>query len=227
MTHPRESQLLAFLEGDLSPAEAAVIDSHLLACESCWQAVTQDRRGRQVAESVRVMPSPDLRDRVRLAVELSTNGPESTRPTPSGRPHWRKRVATGGVIVGLAAVSGTLWGTLSGSSPSAVAAVVQTARTLDTSAPLNGRQLRSPHAAQPLRLEEYEFRNSLVVVAVSPKQFPMPKGAVAVAGNSVMTWTATEDGVNLYCINGDEPTLFAGSLPSDQLGELASQILHG
>lgn len=225
MKHPSESQLIAFLEGEMSRADAAMVDEHLLVCEPCWQAVNHDRRGRHLAESLRTAPSPQLLDRIRLAVQLAASDAQSAGP-PQPRRHRRRRVAAAGVIIGLAAVGGTVWEAVGESHPSAVTAVVQATKTLETSEPQPSGPLRAPQAAQPLRLDGYRYQGALVVVAVSPDQFPMPKDAVALAGDSPMIWTATEEGINLYCINGTQPMLLAGHLPTAQLGQLASRILH-
>ena len=49
--------LIAFLAGELGPAEARRWDEHLLECERCWRAVREDRAGRQMAELLR-QPAP-------------------------------------------------------------------------------------------------------------------------------------------------------------------------
>ena len=235
MTHPSESQLVAFLDGACSPEDAAALDAHLIACEACWSAVRHDRLGRRLAESLRTEPSPEIADRVRLAVELHQPSPIPPRALHHGRARRRAGV---GLAVVAGAATGLAWALVPSNPPSAVAAVVDAARALpptaaapgggatSTSVPVSLGAVRTPPADQPLRVERYRLGGGTVLVAVSPKPFPMPSGASSSSGAVGMTWTATVDGVDLYCVNGREPMLVAGRLPAARLAQLAAAVLR-
>src|SRR5258708_28945007 len=76
----RQHRLLAgFLAGELDEAGARRWDEHLLECEQCWQAVREDRAGRQAAQLLRQPAPPGLADRVAFAVEVAAAGRGATR----------------------------------------------------------------------------------------------------------------------------------------------------
>lgn len=64
------SRIGAFLAGELAPDEASLVDIHLVSCETCWQAVTEDRTGRSAATLLQETPPGALEDRIRLAITL-------------------------------------------------------------------------------------------------------------------------------------------------------------
>src|SRR5215470_20441170 len=66
--------LQAFLAGRLGSADARRWDEHLLECEACWQAVREDRAGRQAAQVLRQPAPTGLADRVAFAVEVAAAG---------------------------------------------------------------------------------------------------------------------------------------------------------
>src|SRR5258708_9022269 len=71
----RQHRLLgAFLAGELDAAGARRWDEHLLECEQCWQAVRENRVGRQAAQLLRQPAPPGLADRVAFAVEVPAAG---------------------------------------------------------------------------------------------------------------------------------------------------------
>ena len=77
-----DRHLAAFLAGELDPAQAWRWDEHLLECERCWQAVREDRAGRQAAQLLR-QPAPDgLADRVILGPRDAVGGPGPAPPDP-------------------------------------------------------------------------------------------------------------------------------------------------
>src|SRR5215469_799993 len=95
--------LMAFLAGELGPADARRWDEHLLECERCWRAVREDRAGRQVAELLRQPAPAGLADRVRFAVELAGASATAARPPRRGaRPRWRRLAGAGAVALGVA-----------------------------------------------------------------------------------------------------------------------------
>src|SRR5258708_18576874 len=104
----RQHRLLgAFLAGELDAAGARRWDEHLLECEQCWQAVREDRAGRQAAQLLRQPAPPGLADRVAFAVEVAAAGRGATRRRarpgtraprrahPGTRSRRRARPATG------------------------------------------------------------------------------------------------------------------------------------
>jgi hypothetical protein len=92
----RQHRLLAgFLAGDLDAAGARRWDEHLLECEQCWQAVREDRAGRQAAQLLRQPAPPGLADRVAFAVEVAAGRPAAQRRArPVARSPRRARPGT-------------------------------------------------------------------------------------------------------------------------------------
>ena len=124
--------LMAFLAGELGPADARRWDEHLLECERCWQEVREDRAGRLAAELLRQPAPAGLADRVRFAVELAAAGSSSSQPPPRGvRRRWRRLAGAGTLALG-AAVTAVVVLMPGGraSMPAAVAAVARYAETV-------------------------------------------------------------------------------------------------
>src|SRR5258707_6156942 len=79
-SHARRHGLLAGCRaGKLDEAGAGRWDEPLLECEQCWQAVREDRAGRQAAQLLRQPAPPGLADRVAFAVEVAAAGRGATR----------------------------------------------------------------------------------------------------------------------------------------------------
>ena len=82
MNHDPE-QLAALYLAAMRPAARRRFETHLLACESCWQEVCLARRGRQLAGAARDAAPAGLREDVRAAVTAAA------LPAASPRPPWR------------------------------------------------------------------------------------------------------------------------------------------
>lgn len=113
--------LVAFLDGELPPADAGRAAAHVAACAACSREAAQLRRS---AELLRLLPglppSPGFAERVTGAVLASSRssddgapgtGPASSAESPSGRPAGRllrlpRWVAAAAALV-VAAVAGT------------------------------------------------------------------------------------------------------------------------
>ena len=225
-----EGDLVAFLAGDLQPEAARDFDQHLLACESCWTALREDRAARAALEGLRDAAPAGLADRVRLALELQT-----TPPRRRGRP-WK--AITGLAALAVAGLVATLVTVLPSTppSPSAVATVVHFARLIPSSpsvpaeptasGPL-GRPVTLTSAGHPIELLYYRVGDTEALVATSPREFAMPKDGRPLGGSPGMAWTAHRSGISLLCLNGPRSTLLAAGVPLQQLIALASQLhLH-
>jgi hypothetical protein len=236
-----ERELAAFLTGDLSGEAARAFDKHLLSCERCWRAVRADRVAREAGYRLRAAPPAGLADRVRFAVELAAaDGPS--------RDHRRRRVfAVGTTLTALAAALalGLLAWLLpdrTPGTPAPVAAVVQYARLLPTTANATPGTDPGAHTDRPtpvgsplslsvdgvrIQLSYYRLGATEVAVATADRPFPEPAGARAGGGSSgsAMTWTATVNGVSLYCPSST--TLLAAPIAVDRLITLAPSVLTG
>src|SRR5437870_4866609 len=80
-----ERRTVAYLAGNLAGDEAAAFEQHLLGCESCWKAVRDDRKGRELAEQLRTLAPSGLRDRVRVNIELAAGSRPARRRVPMRR----------------------------------------------------------------------------------------------------------------------------------------------
>jgi hypothetical protein len=237
MTHPTESELVAFLEGICGPEAAARVDAHLIDCEPCWQQVRQDRIGRHIAESLSTEPSPELRDRVRLAVEVAASAPSGRTDSCPFAPSVRRRRTLPRVgvavaaIAGVAGIAGAVSNALNTPRTPAVTAVAETAKALPAhvegaprSEPIRVGPLQAPGSDQPLQMFLYQYESAPVVVAISTRQFPMPAGAGQLTKNAGMAWIGAVDGIELYCVNGAKPMLVAGRLPATRLATVATEV---
>ena len=168
-----------FLAGDLGPAEARRWDEHLLACEQCWQAVREDRAGRQAAAVLRQPAPADLADRVAFAVEVAGAGGTAgrlqarlgdrsgrrARPPRRRARHGRRRrarVAGAGVLAAGLVVTLLLLllpaGHGTGGVPPAVAAVARYAQAIPPPA-------REPHLHPGRRAAPAEVGRPVTVTA--------------------------------------------------------------
>ena len=207
-----ERRKLAFLAGDLDDGDAERFDRHLIGCNECWLAVSEDRRGRAAAEGLRELAPAGLGDRVRLAVSLANHPPRSHRRAVRG-------AASAAVIAVIVALAVTVPGHHHEPDPAAVAAVVRAARSASGEAPT-----LTPNAAgQPIVLSHVRAGGQDVVVARSDRPFPMPSGARTLTAASIDLWVAQRGELTVVCVNRPTPLLLASRLPPEQLLVVALQ----
>ena len=230
--------LMAFLAGELGPADARRWDEHLLQCERCWQEVREDRAGRLAAELLRQPAPAGLADRVRFAVELAAAGSSSSRPPRRGvRRRWRRLAGAGTLALG-AAVTAVVVLMPGGraSMPAAVAAVARYAETVPPPAqqlgPGTGPRAAPVEVSPPVMitaggqrivLRTWRLGGTEAVVAVSGQPFPMPPGAQGMSAGG-MAWSARVGTLGLYCVNGRSSELVAAPVPVAELAALAAQL---
>lgn len=73
-SHDPERNAAEYVSGELSKRATRWFETHLLNCEDCWHEVLLGRLGRRVAEEAREHAPGDLRERVRAAVQFSSEG---------------------------------------------------------------------------------------------------------------------------------------------------------
>lgn len=243
--------LAAFLAGDLEPADARVWDEHLLDCEQCWQAVREDRAGRQAARLLRQPAPPGLADRAAFAVEMAAAAgsvprriaPARFRPWGLGsrgrRLRWRPLAGAMALAVGLVTAVVVLLvpaGHRGGDMPAAVAAVAHYAQAVSRlpggSHPRAGSRAVPVQVGGPATLtagglqivmRTWRLRGTEAVVAVSRQPFPMPARAQVISGRG-MAWTVRLGTTRLYCLNGRTSELVAGPVPLAELVTLAARL---
>lgn len=226
-----EAQRLAFLAGDLQPHDAQAFDEHLLTCEACWRAVSEDRFGRAALQVLNASAPHGLTDRVRFAVEVTAR--------PAQRPLPPRRVVAGAALALLLAgglvISPFRLHSHAPADSRAVAAVVAFARLMPPdghagSATTHGRPrsigepLTLQAGGQRLDLVYYRVGSVEAMVATSDRPFATPDGAKSTDGRSGMGWSATRGGVTLYCLNAPRPVLLAAAVPSVQLPAIAAML---
>jgi hypothetical protein len=69
--HQPELNASLYLAGELGRRTRRWFERHLLECEDCWREVTLGRLGRRLAEELREIAPPRLRDDVRAAVSAA------------------------------------------------------------------------------------------------------------------------------------------------------------
>jgi len=242
-------QLAAFLAGNLDPAAVRRLDEHLLACEQCWQAVREDRAGRQAAQVLRRQAPPELADRVALAVEVAAASPAARqrrlrpgtrfrhRTRPGRRPRWQWLAGSVALVAGVAAALLAVLapgGNEGGNIPPAVAAVARYARAVPppqhhaqaggSATPVEvGRPVTLTAGGQQIVVRTWRLGGTEAVVAVSGQAFPMPPGSVAGSGAG-MAWSVRLGKLGLYCVNGPTSELVAAPVPTAELASLAARL---
>jgi hypothetical protein len=74
LPHDPERNAAEYVTGELSRRARRWFEAHLLHCEDCWREVLLGRLGRRIAEEAREQAPADLRDRVRAAVQFTSEG---------------------------------------------------------------------------------------------------------------------------------------------------------
>ncbi len=69
--HEPELNAALYLGGELGRRARRWFERHLLECEDCWREVALGRLGRRVAEELREIAPPRLREEVRSAVSMA------------------------------------------------------------------------------------------------------------------------------------------------------------
>jgi anti-sigma-K factor RskA len=72
--HDPERNAAEYVTGELPRRARRWFEAHLLHCEDCWREVLLGRLGRRVAEEAREQAPANLRDRVRAAVQFTSEG---------------------------------------------------------------------------------------------------------------------------------------------------------
>jgi hypothetical protein len=219
-------QLLDFLAGSLETSARDAFDAHLLACDRCWSAVCEDRRGREAAETLREIAPAALRERIRLAIEIASQEHSGTE-WPSR--HRQTSLRLGGLVailitmvVGLAHVARRV-----PSDPEAVAAVLRLARTLppalSTATPREVPRTLVVER-QELKVRHVHLDGRDVVMAVSPRHFPMPIRAQPLTAEHDGPWLATRGPLGLACFTHPVPMLLAGRISASRLAQLGTRF---
>jgi hypothetical protein len=227
--------LAAFLARDLDRAAARKWDEHLLECEQCWQAVREDRAGRQAAGLLYQPAPPRLAERVGFAVELAAAGAASPRRLPGIRLRRSWLAAAGALTVGLAVTLVVLLPGGSATMPAPVAAVAHYAETMSPgreaglgtgkhAAPIPvGHPVTITAGGHRILIRTWRLAGTEVAEATSGQPFPMPPGARGTSGGG-MAWVARVGKLSLYCINGRTSELVAASVPAAELPALAARL---
>ncbi|MGH9277876.1 MAG: anti-sigma factor family protein [Acidimicrobiales bacterium] len=200
-----DAQLVPYLAGDLAPGQAEAFEAHLVDCDDCWRAVSQDRRGRALAESLRELAPASLRDRVRMAVEADTGqGGRSRGP--------RRRVGAALAVAVIAVVAAAWAATVAGDprEPASVAAVVDAARQ-----PVPPASVVA--AGETVVLERARLDGRDVTVGRAAVTFPMPDGASQSGEGLDAVWVAKRGDLTVVCLSRPGNLLLAASLPAERL----------
>lgn len=209
-----ERRVIAYLSRELSEDERARFEEHLLGCDECWAAVQQDRRGRHIAENLRELAPPGLRDRVRGAVELVRRR--------RGRP--MRRLPVLGAAAAIAALVLVAAGLLLSSRPGEPAVVNEILRLAETKAAKTETPVPRVIDGQPLTLASYRFRGQHVVMARSAATFPMPLHAMPLGRGSGEPWIARRGEMSVLCLSRPEHVMLAGHLPPARLLDFARRM---
>lgn len=229
--HDPERDAAAYVSGELSGRVRRRFDDHLLECEDCWREVRVGREGRRIAERVRELAPPELRDDVRAAVLLS-----ESRPRRSLLPHFLV------VVVLLAVVGGTVAGltSLGGEGqPDAIEAALASYRSGPTLEPppvreapdlsTEGLLLISSGRTSlgEIEADAFAYRDASgarVLVFLSSLVFPQARDATEHSG-TLGGWHARDGGLALLCGSRPVSYLLVGERPS--LLRAVEEVLAG
>jgi hypothetical protein len=226
MRHDPERSAAAYLAGELSPRSRERFEAHLLGCDDCWREVKTGRDGRALAESLREVAPQHLRERIRATIAAA--------PPPPRRRLRVRMPALLGISAALAAVL-AVGGLLAirahaPSQPAPISAAVaayhagQGAWNPTSQAP-PARQLgdltwrgsgQGELAGLPVVAHTYQDpAGRLVLLLQARRSFPQAHGASHQPTDAV--WTATLDGVALFCADHPAPSLLLGDDPAEVL----------
>jgi hypothetical protein len=235
-------QLAAAYLTTMRPRARRRFETHLLACEPCWQEVSLARRGRQLAETARDLAPPQLREDIRAAVTTAAALPPASARSP-------RLVMAAAVTAALVVLAGTAalvrpwphpWPPSSEAAPPAViAAAVASYRA----SRLPGTTVAAEPAPRltPLNLELVgEARGTLGGVPVTMFAYRSPAGGrltiirgtlpfpeaseARELGGTEGAWTVRASGVTIICAQGTHAMLLLGSDPA--LVRQASTLLN-
>jgi len=205
-----DPRVVPYLAGDLDGTGAEAFEGHLVDCDDCWRSVGADRRGRALAESLRELAPPSLRDRVRMGVEA-----DSPRTSPS-----RHRRGVGAVIVALAVslvAAGVLAGLGGGAPADPMAALVHIA----ADPPASGSLVID---GQRVELTRDVLDGRVVTVGRSAAPLAMPAGARVLGEEAGSPWATTRGSMTVVCLSSPENLLVVAGLPADRLVSWARQL---
>ncbi len=205
-----DPRVVPYLAGDLDGAGAEAFEGHLVNCDDCWRAVGADRRGRAMAEGLRELAPPSLRDRVRMGVEADTPKTSTSR----------RRLGAGAVIVALAVAlvaAGVLASHGAGAPADPVAAVVRAA----ADPPASGSVVID---GQRVELTRDVVDGRVVTVGRSAASFPMPARARTLGDEAGSPWATTQGSMTVVCLSSPENLLVVAHLPAERLVSWAREL---
>jgi hypothetical protein len=223
MSHHPERLAARYLTA-MRPGARQRFESHLLACESCWQEVCMARRGRQLAETARDLAPAHLREDIRAAVATAALSAADPRP--------RRRIMATAAIAAVIAAGTVLarpWPHGQGASvtpPPVIAAAVASylaGRLPGTAVPaaaapgLAALKLRLVGAAAgrlsgvAVTMFSYRAPSGARLTIIRGRR-PFPEAAEArELGGADGAWTMRSGGVTIICAQGTHAMLLLGS----------------
>lgn len=239
-----ERTRLEFLFNELDDLERTKFDEHLITCERCWRAISEDRRGRSSIEDLREAVPLGLADRIRLAIETAPHSARRSgaiRFDPSGpAPVLLRRPAKpAGVALAAGALIVALLVALPGwlaSRPAPVSNLGITSAVIKLAGGLPSKISGSP-VTHPLpmntpiavtldgvklSLTYFRVGSGEALVARSEQPFGMPMTGHEVAGGGA--WVARINGLSVYCANGPRSVAIVTSMTLGDATNLAAYL---
>ncbi|MGH2751837.1 MAG: hypothetical protein ACRDK3_13340 [Actinomycetota bacterium] len=224
--HDPSRNAARYLAGMMSGRARRGFEQHIIGCEECWHEVEVGRRGRALAESARELAPQRLREMVRSSVAATS--PSKTRMASGAR--------LGALTAAVALAVAVVFIVLQPAQPQEIETILSDyrgAERLYQQAPralpatLGDLQLVEVRGGRvgdmSLEVHEYADRAGHIVrVYQSDTPFPVAEGAKHSAAGA--TWSATLDGVVLFCADHPVPSLVVGDdraevrLAADELG---------
>ncbi|MGH2808120.1 MAG: anti-sigma factor family protein [Actinomycetota bacterium] len=225
MTHDSEKQAASYLGGEMSTRRRVAFEQHILECEDCWREVAAGRTGRAIGESARELAPQSLRELVRASVAAT--------PVPRRGRRWALAAAAT-LLTGTVAAVGITSSLTTPGQPRELRTLLSNfegERAFTRSEPslpkrLGDLRLRGADVGRVGSLEVVAHRYTdaaghVVVVYQADDEFPVAAGASH--DPTEATWTATIDGMHVFCSDKPIPSLVVGDDAPEV--ELAAQEL--
>jgi hypothetical protein len=220
MRHDPERAAAAYLAGEFEPRARERFEAHMLTCEDCWREVKTGRDGRMLAESLREVAPQHLRERIRATIAAAP-------PPPRRRLRVRMPALLGisATLVAVLAAGGLL--AIQAHTPSQPAPISAAVAAYHAGQGAWNPTSQAPPARQlgdltwrgsgqgelgglPVVAHTYQDPTGHQVVLLQARHtFPQAVGARH--GSTDATWTATLDGVALFCADHPGPSLLLGT----------------
>ncbi|MFI0419722.1 hypothetical protein [Spongiactinospora sp. 9N601] len=208
MRHDPERDAAAYLAGELGALRRLWFERHMLDCRDCWAEATTARQGRILAESLRVVAPPSMRERIRATADLTAD--LATEPE---RRRWPYLLLAGAVAMLIAVALTMALRLMTQPAPLLAAAELQRADALTVHQEPGPPSMRiGAYTWQGTAQERLDEIPATVYAYATPdgrrmllitSTRPFPRAAGARDLKPAPSWLAEVDDASLLCADKD------------------------